>query len=41
MNAKCQCGHSETVHISKQRNLPAYCTKCKAPKAGHSYEEAS
>lgn len=37
---KCICGHNETVHLSKRPNLPAYCASCKAPKAGHEFEEA-
>lgn len=37
---KCQCGHADTAHLSKRGSLPAYCSKCRAPKAPHEFEEA-
>lgn len=36
--AKCQCGHNDTAHLSRTRNLPPYCSKCKSAKAGHEFE---
>lgn len=34
---KCWCGHTQGLHLSRTRNLPPYCSRCKGGKAGHDY----
>lgn len=36
---KCWCGHAETLHLSRTRNLPPYCSRCNGGKAGHEFSE--